>query len=195
MVTDRLPRPRLVVVRHGETEWSRAGRHTGRTDIALTDTGEAVARKLADRLSGQAFAEVLTSPLQRARRTAELAGFGARAVVVPDLAEWDYGDDEGRTTAEIRADRPGWSIWRDGPRGGERLSQVGARADRVIERCLAADGDVLVFAHGHLLDILAARWVGVHPELGRIFYLDPATVSRLGWHHEQRVIQEWNSAC
>jgi probable phosphoglycerate mutase len=194
-VDDLLPRPRVVVVRHGETEWSRAGRHTGRTDLALTEQGEAVARKLADRLSARTFAEVLTSPRQRARRTAELAGYGDRAVVVPDLAEWDYGTDEGRTTAEIRTERPDWTIWRDGPAGGERLSQVAARADRVIERCLAADGDVLVFAHGHLLDILAARWVGVHPELGRIFYLDPATVSRLGWHHQSRVIEEWNSAC
>jgi probable phosphoglycerate mutase len=194
-VDDLLPRPRVVVVRHGETEWSRAGRHTGRTDLALTEQGEAVARKLADRLSARTFAEVLTSPRQRARRTAALAGYGDRAVVVPDLAEWDYGTDEGRTTAEIRTERPDWTIWRDGPAGGERLSQVAARADRVIERCLAADGDVLVFAHGHLLDILAARWVGVHPELGRIFYLDPATVSRLGWHHQSRVIEEWNSAC
>lgn len=192
---DLLPRPRLVVVRHGETEWSRSGRHTGRTDLALTDRGEAVVRKLADRLSARTFAEVLTSPLQRARRTTELAGYGDRAEVVSDLAEWDYGADEGRTTAEIRAERPDWTIWRDGPAGGERLAQVASRADRVIDRCLAADGDVLVFAHGHLLDILAARWVGVHPELGRIFYLDPATISRLGWHHQSRVIEEWNSAC
>lgn len=192
---DRLPRPNLVVVRHGETEWARAGRHTGRTDIPLTDAGEAAARKLADRLAGRSFAEVWTSPLRRARRTAELAGYGDRAVDVPDLMEWDYGDDEGRTTPEIRADRPGWSVWREGPRGGETLAQVAGRADRAIERALAADGDVLVFAHGHLLDVLAARWVGIDPALGRIFYLDPATVSRLGWHHENRVIQEWNGAC
>ncbi len=192
---DRLPRPHLVVVRHGETEWARAGRHTGRTDLPLTEAGEAAARKLTDRLAGRTFAEVWSSPLQRAWRTAELAGFGDRVTADPDLMEWDYGDDEGRTTPEIRADRPSWTIWRDGPRNGEKLSQVAARADRVIGRSLSADGDVLIFAHGHLLDVLAARWVGVHPELGRIFYLDPATVSRLGWHHENRVIQEWNSAC
>ena len=192
---DHLPRPRLVVVRHGETEWSRSGRHTGRTDLPLTTDGEAAAVSLQARLAGRTFTEVWCSPRQRARRTAELAGFGNRAEVVDDLAEWDYGDDEGRTTAEIQSERPGWQIWRDGPAGGERLSQVAARADRVIGRALAADGEVLIFAHGHLLDVLAARWVGVHPELGRIFYLDPATVSRLGWHHESRVIQEWNGAC
>ena len=192
---DHLPRPRLVVVRHGETEWSRGGRHTGGTDLPLTAAGEAAAVGLRARLAGRTFTEVWCSPRQRARRTAELAGFGDRAEVVDDLAEWDYGDDEGRTTAEIQMERPGWQIWRDGPVGGERLSQVAARADRVIGRALAADGEVLIFAHGHLLDVLAARWVGVHPELGRIFYLDPATVSRLGWHHESRVIQEWNGAC
>jgi len=194
-VDDRLPRPHLVVVRHGETEWSLNGRHTGRTDLPLTEAGEAAARTLARRLAHRAFAEVWCSPLQRARRTAELAGYGGMATFDPDLMEWDYGDDEGRTTSEIRAERPGWQIWRDGPKGGERLSQVAARADRVIGRALASDGDVLIFAHGHLLDVLAARWVGVHPDLGRIFYLDPATVSRLGWHHEYRVIQEWNGAC
>jgi broad specificity phosphatase PhoE len=192
---DRLPRPHLVVVRHGETEWARAGRHTGRTDIPLTDVGEAAARKLADRLAGRTFAEVWSSPLRRAWRTAELAGYGDRVTPEPDLVEWDYGDDEGRTTPEIRAGRPGWFIWRDGPQGGETLAHLAARADRVIERVLGADGDVLVFAHGHLLDVLAARWVGVPAEFGRIFYLDPATVSRLGWHHENRVIQEWNGAC
>lgn len=192
---DRLPRPHLVVVRHGETEWSRAGRHTGRTDLPLTEAGEAMARRLVDRLRRFTFAEVWTSPLQRASRTAELCGFGDRAVPVPDLMEWDYGDDEGRTTPQIRTDRPGWTIWRDGPRGGESLAQVAARADRVIERSLAADGDVLAFAHGHMLDVLAVRWVGLAPEHGRMFYLDPATVSRLGWHHENRVIQEWNGAC
>ena len=192
---DRLPRPHLVVVRHGETEWSRVGRHTGRTDLPLTDAGDEAARLLAHRLAHRTFAEVWCSPLQRARRTAELAGYAGQATFDPDLMEWDYGDDEGRTTGEIQGERPGWQIWRDGPKGGERLSQVAARADRVIGRALAADGDVLIFAHGHLLDVLAARWVGVHPELGRIFYLDPATVSRLGWHHETRVIQEWNGAC
>lgn len=192
---DRLPRPHLVVVRHGETEWARAGRHTGRTDIPLTDVGEATARKLVDRLAGRTFAEVWSSPLQRAWRTAELAGYGDCVTAVPDLMEWDYGDDEGRTTPEIRAGRPGWFIWRDGPQAGETLAHLAARADRVIERVLGADGDVLVFAHGHLLDVLAARWVGLPPDLGRIFYLEPATVSRLGWHHENRVIQEWNSAC
>ena len=192
---DHLPRPHLVVVRHGETEWSRDGRHTGRTDLPLTAAGEAAAVGLHARLSGRSFTEVWCSPRQRARRTAELAGYDDRVEVVDDLAEWDYGDDEGHTTTEIRAERPGWHIWRDGPQGGERLAHVAARADRVIGRALAADGEILVFAHGHLLDVLAARWVGADPELGRIFYLDPATVSRLGWHHENRVIQEWNGAC
>jgi broad specificity phosphatase PhoE len=193
-VDDRLPRPRLVVVRHGETEWSKSGRHTGRTDLPLTAEGEKAALAVGPRLAGFTFAMVLTSPRQRARRTAELAGYGERAQVDENLAEWDYGADEGRTTTEIRADRPAWTVWRDGPAGGERLSQVAARADRIVERVLTADGDVLAFAHGHLLDVLAARWVGVHPELGRIFYLDPATVSVLGWHHEARVIQRWNCA-
>lgn len=187
-------RPRLVVVRHGETEWSRTGRHTGRSDLPLTPTGEKAALAIGPRLIGFSFALVLTSPRQRARRTAELADFGERAMVDENLAEWDYGDDEGLTTPEIRVDRPGWTIWRDGPRNGERLPQIAARVDRVIERVLAADGDVLAFAHGHLLDVLAARWVGVDPELGRIFNLDPATVSVLGWHHEARVIERWNCA-
>ena len=191
---DRLPRPNLTVIRHGETEWSKAGKHTGRTDLPLTPAGEQSARSLRARLGERTFTLVLTSPLQRARHTAALAGFGEAAVIDQNLAEWDYGDDEGRTTSEIRSERPGWTIWRDGPAGGERIAQVSARADRVIDRVLSAEGDVLAFAHGHILDVVAARWVGVHPELGRIFYLDSATISLLGWHHESRVVHRWNSA-
>jgi len=182
----------LIVVRHGPTEWSASGQHTGRTDLPLTGHGEAEASALTARLGRRRFALVLTSPRQRARRTAALAGF-ADAVVDDDLAEWDYGDDEGRTSADIRVERPGWTIWRDGPKNGERLNDVAARADRAIARVRAVDGDVLAFAHGHLLDILAARWVGLSSECGRAFYLDPASVSVLGWHADQPVVKMWNS--
>ena len=147
----------LVVVRHGETEWSRTMRHTGNTDLPLTEEGEAQARSVVERLAGREFALVLTSPLQRARRTAELAGYGDRAVPDDDLRERDYGDYEGLTTKEIRRERPGWDVWRDDLPGGETLAQLGARADRVIERALAADGDTLVFAHSHLLRTLGAQ--------------------------------------
>ena len=182
----------LTIVRHGPTEWSATGQHTGRTDLALTASGEGEASALAARLARHAFALVLTSPLLRAQRTASLAGF-AHAVVDDDLAEWDYGDDEGRTSDDIRTERPGWTIWKNGPKNGESLDDVAARADRVIARARAADGDVLAFAHGHLLDILAARWVGLSSKCGRIFYLDPASVSMLGWHGDQPVVKRWNS--
>ena len=156
----------VVLVRHGETEWSRSGQHTGTTDLPLLPEGEAQAREVAPRLAGREFALVLCSPMQRARRTAELAGFGDRAEPDADLKERDYGVYEGRTTKEIRVERPGWDVWRDDCPGGETLEQLAARADRVIERALAADGDTLLFAHSHLLRELAGRWIGLGPDGG-----------------------------
>ncbi|HYC06968.1 MAG TPA: histidine phosphatase family protein [Candidatus Binatia bacterium] len=185
-------RARLWVVRHGQTEWSAAGRHTSRTDVPLTPGGEREATALGARLGAHAFSLVLTSPRRRATETARLAGFGGRAIVDPDLAEWDYGADEGRTSAEIQVDRPGWTIWRDGPRGGETIDEVAARAERVIGRVRHAEGDVLAFGHGHLLRVLAARWVGLGPRNGRRLLLEAATVSILGWEREAPVIELWN---
>ena len=187
-----MTQPDVWLIRHGETEWSRSGRHTGRTDIALTDAGREAARALARRLAGTAFTAVLTSPLRRALDTCELAGLGRRAEPVDDLREWDYGDDEGRTTVEIRADRPGWTVWRDGCPGGETAADVGARADRVIGRLLAEAGPVAVFGHGHALRVLAARWTGLPPEAGAALALGTAALSRLGWEREQAVIEQWN---
>ena len=184
---------RLWLVRHGETEWSRLGRHTGRTDVPLTPAGRDQATALRDRLAGHRFAAAWSSPRSRALETARLAGFGV--LVDPDLAEWDYGLDEGRTTAEIDRDRPGWRIWRDGVDGGETVDAVGDRADRVIERSAAIDGDVLVFGHGHLLRILTARWLGLAAVDGRLFALGTAALSVLGWEREQHVIEHWNEAC
>ncbi|MEA2653134.1 MAG: hypothetical protein QOI37_361 [Chloroflexota bacterium] len=184
----------LWLIRHGETEWARLGRHTGRTDVPLTETGRDQARALGRRLAGHRFDLVLTSPLSRASETAALAGFGAGAVVDPDLREWDYGIFEGRLTSEIRADVPGWSIWTGPWPEGETATQVGARADRVLERARAIDGDVLVFAHGHLLRVLAARWLGLPPTSGSLFSLSTATLSILGWERENAVIETWNEA-
>jgi broad specificity phosphatase PhoE len=188
-------RPRLWLVRHGETEWSRSGQHTGRTDIPLTELGRAQAAGVARKLADHEFALVLSSPKVRALETARLAGFGNRVETTDDLLEWDYGEDEGRTTPEIRTDRPGWTIWADGPRGGETADEVGARVDRVIARVREADGDVLVFAHGHVLRVLAARWLGESPSEGRFFELGTATVSVLGWERETPTIERWNEAC
>jgi len=182
----------IVLVRHGETEWSRSGQHTGNTDIPLTEAGEAQARTVVERLAGREFALVLSSPLQRARRTAELAGYGERAELDADLRERDYGDYEGRTTKEIRKTIPGWDVWRDEMVNGETLAQVGARADRVLERALAADGDTLVFAHSHLLRTLGARWIGLGPEGGGKLTLATAAVSVLGFERERRVLKRWN---
>jgi broad specificity phosphatase PhoE len=187
--TDR--QPRMVVVRHGETEWSAAGKHTGRTDVPLTDEGRAAAAQLASVLAGRHFSLVLTSPLQRARETAALAGF-PDAEPCDDLREWDYGEDEGRTTPEIRDERPGWSVWSDGPKDGEPLAHVAVRAERVIDRALAAPGDTLAFAHAHVLRVLTARWLSLHPELGKRFRLATAAPSTLGWEHEYRVIEAWS---
>jgi probable phosphoglycerate mutase len=181
------------LVRHGETEWSRAGKHTGRTDVPLTDHGREAAAQIASALTGREFALVLTSPFERARRTAELAGF-PDAVADDDLMEWDYGAYEGRSTPEIREDRPGWLIWADGVIGGETVEQVAERADRVIVRVQGAGGDVLVFGHGHLLRVLGARWIEQPPRLGQRLVLDPATISVLGWEHDNPAITTWNAA-
>jgi broad specificity phosphatase PhoE len=179
-------------MRHGETEWSASGRHTGRTDLPLTDAGQAAARRLGALVASQSFAAVLTSPMRRARDTCVLAGLGENAVVDDDLSEWDYGDYEGVTTAEIRTRRPDWTLWRDGCPGGETADDVCARLDRVIAQIRSTDGPVAVFGHGHALRVLGARWVGLPPEDGGRFALDTATLSRLGWEREQPVIHTWN---
>jgi probable phosphoglycerate mutase len=179
------------MVRHGETEWSRSYRHTSRTDLPLTEAGKARARALGPRLADHRFALVLTSPLERARLTAELAGF-PDAEVCDDLLEWDYGDDEGRTSTEIREERPGWLIWADGPKKGETIDEVAARADRVLERVRHAGGDTLAFAHGHVLRILAARWIDAEPQFGQRLLLATAEPSTLGWEHDYRVIERWS---
>ncbi|WP_182377316.1 histidine phosphatase family protein [Nocardioides sp. WS12] len=180
------------LVRHGATEWSVSGKHTSSTDLPLLPEGEEGARLLAPRLASIEFAEVLTSPMQRARRTAEIAGFGG-AEVCPDLVEWGYGDYEGRTTPDIRAEVPGWSVWTHGCPGGESGADVTVRCDRVVERILAASGPVLLFAHGHLLRALAARWIGLTASDGRLFRLDTATVSELGHERETPVLLRWNA--
>ena len=189
------PEQHAWLVRHGETEWARLGRHTGLTDIPLTETGRAQARTLGRRLAGGSFGLVLTSPLSRATDTAALAGFGDVAVVDSDLREWDYGALEGRLTAEIRTDFPGWSIWTGPWPDGETVDQVGRRADRVLARIRAADDDVLVFSHGHFLRVLAARWLDLPPASGALFALSTATVSIHGWERESPVIESWNEDC
>ncbi|NYG55237.1 histidine phosphatase family protein [Nocardioides perillae] len=181
----------LWLVRHGQTEWSRDGRHTSVTDLPLLPEGEEVARSLAPRLDRR-FAQVLTSPRQRARRTAELAGHPG-AEVDDDLVEWGYGDYEGVTTAEIRESVPGWSVWTHAVPGGEDATAVGARLDRVVARARAADGDTLVFAHGHSLRALAARWLGLPVSEGRLLRLDTATVSVLGHERDTPVVLRWNA--
>jgi len=184
--------PQLWLVRHGQTEWSASGRHTGRTDLPLDDAGRRQARELTSALAGLSVAQVLTSPLQRARETCALAGCGDRARIDDDLQEWDYGDYDGLTTDEIREARPGWSLWRDGCPGGESAAEVGARADRVVARVRDGAGDTLAFAHGHLLRVLAARWLGLEPEAGALLALTTATVSLLGWERDQAVVRRWN---
>ena len=183
---------RIWLVRHGETEWSKSGQHTGRTDIPLTVMGEQQGTALGRHLAGHPFALVLTSPLGRARETCRLAGFAAAAEVSDDLLEWDYGIYEGRTTAALRAEQPGWSIWTTPVPRGETAEQVGERARRVIERADAVTGDVALFAHAHVLRILAACWVGLPPIHGRNLTLGTASLSRLGYERETRVIQVWN---
>ena len=197
----------LILLRHGQTEWSRTGKHTGRTDIPLTADGEAAAAALAPTLASTKFAAVFTSPAQRAVRTAELAGLcgpgdGDNNVKQdPDLWEWDYGGYEGKTTAEIQRTRPGWYLWRDGvipgdaQHPGETVDEVGARADRVLARAaeLLPDGDVALVAHGHVLRVLTARWLRLPPSDGKLFKLDTSTISTLGTEHGEPVIQRWNA--
>jgi broad specificity phosphatase PhoE len=185
-------RPEAVLVRHGETEWSRAGRHTGRTDVPLTDVGRAQARALGDLLENRHFSRVLTSPLQRAAVTCSLAGYWDSAEVVDELREWDYGAYEGRTTPDIRRDVPGWSVWTHGVAGGEAIDKVASRADAVIERIRAGEGDVALFAHGHVLRILAARWCDFDAIAARHLMLDTATISILGYERETPAIRSWN---
>ena len=183
---------RLFYVRHGETAWSLTRQHTGRTDLPLTTTGEAEARALLPWLSHLKFSHVFTSPLQRARRTCVLAGLGDAAEIEPDLAEWNYGDYEGLTTADIRRSRPGWYLFRDGVPNGETIEQVADRARRVVERATAVEGDAALFAHGHILRILAACWLGLPPVDAKLLALSTASVSTLGYEHETRVITRWN---
>ena len=182
----------VVLVRHGETEWSRSGRHTGRTEVGLTEHGREQAEAVGAALRDRHFALVLTSPLGRALETCRLAGFGDRAVERDELMEWDYGAYEGRTTAEVREERPGWTLWRDGVPDGETVEQVGERVDRVLDDLRPLDGDALLFAHGHVLRILTARWLELDPGAGRLFALDPATISALGYERETAVIKLWN---
>jgi probable phosphoglycerate mutase len=186
--------PVLYLARHGETAWSLSGQHTGLTDLPLTERGERNARNLGPRLAGLTFAKVFTSPLQRATRTCELAGFAAAAEVDRDLVEWDYGDYEGLRTAEIHDKRPEWQLFRDGCPGGESPDQIGARADRVVSRVRAVKGDVLIFSSGHFLRVLAARWLGLEPVYGRLFMLKTASLSALGYENElsQPVISLWD---
>ena len=183
---------RIWLVRHGETEWSKSGQHTGRTDIPLTATGEQQGTALGRHLAGRQFALVLTSPLGRARETCRLAGLSGGAQVTDDLLEWNYGIYEGRTTAAVRAEQPGWSIWTTTVAQGETVEQVGERARRVIERADAVAGDVALFAHAHILRILAACWMGLPPIHGRNLTLGTASISVLGYERETRVLQIWN---
>ncbi|MGH3083260.1 MAG: histidine phosphatase family protein [Gaiellaceae bacterium] len=182
----------VVLVRHGETEWSRAGKHTGRTDIPLTERGRQEAQAVGVALQGRRFALVLTSPLARAAETCRLAGLGELAEQREELMEWDYGAYEGRETIDIRKERPGWTLWRDGVPEGETIAQVQARVERVIAELRSVAGDAAVFAHGHLLRVLAARWLGLEPAAGRLFALDPATISILGYERETPVVRMWN---
>ena len=182
----------IWLVRHGETAWSLSGQHTGWTDLALNEEGERQALTLKTELSGKTFAAVYSSPLQRARRTCELAGFGAQAQYLDDLREYNYGSVEGKTAAEIKLTIPDWSIWTHGTPDGETMDQVYARCGNVVETALAADGDVLLFAHGHLLRLLACRYLGIPALSARMFALSTASISVLGWEKETRVIRKWN---
>ena len=182
----------IVVVRHGETEWSASGQHTSHTDLSLTETGRERARQLAPRLAERSFALVLCSPLLRARETCELAGFGEVAVISNDLHEWDYGEYEGLTTPQIRERRPDWDLWRDGCPGGESPEQVGFRADRVLGVMRAAEGDALAFAHGHIIRTIGARWAAQPVAFGARLALSPGAVSTLGFERETAVLTEWN---
>ena len=186
--------PLIYLARHGETEWSRDGRHTGRTDLPLTEQGEQNAVRLRARLAGLVFAKILTSPLQRARRTCELAGFGGVAEIDPDRVEWNYGDYEGVRTADIRAKRPDWELFRDGCPNGESPAEIAARADRVVARVRAITGNVLIFSSGHFLRVFATRWLSVDPLFGKYLMLDTASLSALSYEHEScdPAIRFWN---
>jgi probable phosphoglycerate mutase len=187
--------PVVYLARHGETAWSLTGQHTGLTDLPLTEPGENNARRLAERLRGLTFTKVFVSPLQRARRTCELAGFGAVAEIDPDLVEWDYGQYEGLRTSEIRAERPDWQLFRDGCPGGESVQQVTSRADRVVTRIRSVNADVLLFSSGHFIRVLTSRWLGLTPSPNaRLFMLSTASLSALGYEQDRSrpVIQLWN---
>jgi broad specificity phosphatase PhoE len=188
--------PTVYLARHGETAWSISGQHTGLTDLPLTERGEGNARRLGERLKGLSFAKVLTSPLQRAARTCELAGFGKVAQIEPDLLEWNYGEYEGRRTVEIHAERPDWRLFRDGCPGGETPAQVAARADRVIRQLRSIQGDILLFSSGHFLRVLAARWLGLEPAAGRFFVLSTASLSALSYEHtlSEPAIRLWDDS-
>jgi len=187
--------PEIVLVRHGETAWSRSGRHTGRSDIPLTPEGEEAARRLAVRLQDRSFASVWTSPSQRARTTCALAGFGAASEVKQDLAEWNYGAYEGRTTKDIQQERPDWRLFRDGCPDGEAVADVGARADRIIGATRSMDDDLLIFSSAHFLRVLAARWIGMPPTGGSLFFLGTASISTLGYEHDRTepIVRSWNT--
>ena len=188
--------PTIYLARHGETAWSISGQHTGRTDLPLTERGERNARRLGERLNGLTFAKVLTSPLQRAARTCELAGFGGIAQTDADLLEWNYGEFEGRRSEDIHAERPAWQLFRDGCPNGETPGQVGARANRVVRQLRALQGDVLLFSSGHFLRVLAARWLGLEPAAGRFFILSTASLSALSYEHNlsQPAIRLWDDS-
>jgi probable phosphoglycerate mutase len=185
--------PEIVVVRHGETEWSATGRHTSSTDLPLTESGRERARSLAAELAGRSFSLVLCSPLRRARETCELAGFGDAAVLCEDLREWDYGDYEGLTTPQIRERDPDWDLWRDGCPAGETPEQVASRADRAIELLRGAGGDALAFAHGHILRVVTARWIGLEAAGGARFALGAGAIGVLGYERETEVVTRWNA--
>ena len=186
--------PEVHLIRHGETAWTATRQHTGLTDIPLTEVGERQARRFGAHLRGRTFARVFSSPLQRARRTCELAGYGAVAEIDPDLVEWNYGEYDGLTTAQIRQQRPGWELFRDGCPGGESVAAVGTRADHVIARLRAFEGDALLFSSGHFLRVFAARWLGLEAASGRLFLLSTTTLSILGYEHDKSdpVIRLWN---
>lgn len=183
-----------MLVRHGETEWSRTGRHTGLTDVPLTDAGREQAGALGERLAGRVFVKVLVSPLGRAAETCRLAGLEGPVETTTDLIEWDYGEYEGRTTADIRTEAPGWTVWGGAIPGGETADEVGTRVDRVIAALADVDGEAALVAHGHVLRVLAARWLGLEAVAGRLLALDTATLSVLGWERETRVIRTWNAS-
>lgn len=189
-----MPLPKIYLARHGETIWSLSGQHTGMTDIPLTEQGEKNAKQLGKRLQGLTFAKVFSSPLQRALKTCELAGFGSMVMPDPLLEEWNYGDYEGRTTTEIQQTQPDWFIFRDGCPGGELPKQVAQRCDQMIEKMKAINGDILIFAHAHILRMLTTRWLGLPAEEGRLYFLSTASLSILGYEHNlsEPVIRLWN---